>query len=496
MNRRRSLCTLALLPLGAAASPWWQDDRPSPLAAQALALLNQADSHGLNPADYGLPALADAWLAAPDETARAALAETLQAALLRYLRHLRLGRVDPAALGLGFGAPREPFDPAAALQAALALQDLAAAERAAAPALPQYQRLRQALAQYRALAEHPAWAQSLPALPARQRLEPGQAWEGLPLLSARLLALGDLAPTAVAAERLEGDVLAALCRFQARHGLEADGVLGRATRAALEVPPARRLRQLVLALERLRWTPLRAAPRMLVINLPEYRLRAYELQGEGLALRAEMRVIVGQALDRRTPLLLESLRRIEFQPFWNVPYKIARDELVPELRRDPAQWAREGYEFVGPAGVEAELSEDRLAEVLRGRLRIRQRPGPRNALGAIKFVFPNRESVYLHHTPSTRLFARSRRDLSHGCIRVEDPAALAAFVLQGQPGWNLAAVRAALADPRPQAVAVAEPLPMLITYGTALVRGGEVCFFEDVYGLDPALEAALGLPKP
>ena len=492
MNRRRSLCTLALLPLAqAAASPWWQDDRPSPLAVQALALLNQAGSHGLDPADYGLPALADAWLAVPDDATHAALADTLQAALMHYLRHLRQGRVDPAVLGLGFGVPRQDFDPAAALQAALALQDLAAAERAAAPALPQYQHLRQALVQYRALAGHPAWASKLPALPARQLLAQGQTWDGLPLLAARLQALGDLAPEAKAAERLEGELLAALQRFQGRHGLEPDGVLGRATLQALEVPPARRARQLVLALERLRWTPLRAAARMVVVNLPEYRLRAYELQGQGMALRAEMRVIVGQALDRRTPLLLDSLRRIEFQPYWNVPDAIARRELLPELRRHPQRWAQDGYEFVGPAGVDAELSEAKLAELLRGRLRIRQRPGPRNALGAVKFVFPNRESIYLHHTPATALFARSRRDFSHGCIRVEDPAALAAFALQGQPGWDLAAVRAALADSRPQTVAVAAPLPVLITYGTALVRAGQVCFFEDVYGLDAALDAAL-----
>jgi murein L,D-transpeptidase YcbB/YkuD len=230
---------------------------------------------------------------------------------------------------------------------------------------------------------------------------------------------------------------------------------------------------------------------MIVINVPEFVLRAYEVQDGRVAVRAEMKVIVGKAFDTRTPLIQEDLRFVEFNPFWNVPASIARRELVPRLRRDPGYWVREGFEFVGTGGAEPVLSEAGLEAVLAGQLRIRQRPGPRNALGDVKFVFPNRESVYLHHTPAVELFERARRDFSHGCIRVEQPVALARFALQGLPEWTEDRIRTAMAAADPVTVTLAEPVPVLLAYGTALVKGGRVHFFEDIYGHDRVLDAAL-----
>jgi murein L,D-transpeptidase YcbB/YkuD len=495
-------------------SPWFADGRPSPLALDALAVLDDARSHGLDPRDYAAAALRQAF-----ETAARArpgtqgvvppwqprLQRALESALVRFLHDLHYGRIDPAALGWRFApAARAPFDAEAVLRAALERRDLRHAIDQATPALPQYEQLRAALGRYRALAGHPAWAQPLPELPLpppRTRfraLEPGQPWVGLPRLADRLAALGDLdaalAPPAAGAA-YDGAWVAALQSFQQRHGLEPDGVLGRATLAALEVPPARRVRQIELALERLRWTPLRQGPRMIVVNVPEFVLRAYEVDGGRATLGAEMKVIVGQALDKRTPLILEEMRFIEFRPYWNVPPSIAREELVPRLRRDPAHWDREGFEFVGtgPAAAPADpvLSEAGLRATLAGHLRIRQRPGPRNALGDIKFVFPNREAIFLHHTPSTQLFERTRRDFSHGCIRVEDPVALAMFVLQGRPGWDEGRIRQAMGSDPPSTVTLAQPVPVLIAYGTALVKAGRVHFFDDIYGHDRTLEAAL-----
>jgi L,D-transpeptidase YcbB len=164
---------------------------------------------------------------------------------------------------------------------------------------------------------------------------------------------------------------------------------------------------------------------------------------------------------------------------------------VPRLRRDPAHWTREGFEFVGAGGGDAALADEKLQAVLDGRLRIRQRPGPRNALGDIKFVFPNRESIYLHHTPSVGLFERARRDFSHGCIRVERPIALAAFALHVNSGWNDARIEAAMTQGEPSTVQLASPVPVLIAYGTALVKDGRVHFFDDIYGHDRALDTAL-----
>jgi murein L,D-transpeptidase YcbB/YkuD len=175
-----------------------------------------------------------------------------------------------------------------------------------------------------------------------------------------------------------------------------------------------------------------------------------------------------------------------------VPPSIARGELVPKLQRDPAHWEREGFEFVaGDGQVVTALSTQGLQAVKAGQWRIRQRPGPRNALGYIKFVFPNQDHIYLHHTPATQLFERTRRDFSHGCIRVEQPVALARFVLQGMPGWDEAHIREAMTADRSSTLRLQQPVPVLIAYGTALVKGGRMHFFDDLYGHDRVLDATL-----
>jgi len=207
-----------------------------------------------------------------------------------------------------------------------------------------------------------------------------------------------------------------------------------------------------------------------------------------------MRVIVGKAMRNRTPLLGEDLRFIEFSPYWNVPPSIARAETVPRLRRDPGYLQREGLEFVTASGqVVTTVSAANLDAVLHGGWRIRQRPGPRNALGGVKFVFPNGEDIYLHDTPARQLFGRARRDFSHGCIRVEAPVSLAQFALQGEPGWSEERIREAMALGTPSTVALRRPIPVLIAYSTVVVRGGKVFFYPDLYREDALLERALRL---
>ncbi len=410
-------CIVALAAgTGAVAAPpadaprWLDAGRPTAAAQQALALLGAAASHGLDPADYAAAplqqALAQAQPAPLPAEAAAALDRALTEALLRYLSDLHAGRIDPRKVQQRFDPPRRTgFDAAAALRAAVQAGDLAQAERAAAPPLPQYAQLRDALARYRTLAGDPAWREPLPPLPAarvgRPKLEPGQGWSGLPRLRARLLALGDLAPGAPAAPVYDDALVAAVQAFQRRHGLNPDGVVGAATLAQLQVSPAARARQIEVMLERLRWTPLLQGPRMIVVNIPEFVLRAYEVKEGRIVVQREMKVIVGKAFDMRTPVFDEDLRYVEFAPYWNVPPSIARGELVPKLKRDPLYFDREGFEFVaGDGSVQTTLTPQALDAVLAGRWRIRQRPGARNALGDIKFVFPNRDNIYLHHTPS------------------------------------------------------------------------------------------------
>jgi L,D-transpeptidase YcbB len=280
--------------------------------------------------------------------------------------------------------------------------------------------------------------------------------------------------------------------FQRRHGLSPSGVIDLTTLARLQVSPAARVRQIEVTLERLRWTPLVEQPRMIVINVPEFVLRAYEVRDERISVREQMKVIVGKSPDNRTPLFDEDMRFIEFSPYWNVPLSIARAEVIPRLRRDPAYFEQEGFEFVGADGdVDTVLSAARLDAVLKDQLRIRQRPGPRNPLGDIKFVFPNREHIYLHDTPAGELFERDRRDFSHGCIRVESPVALARFVLQGMPQWTEQRVREAMSKRESATLRLRDPVHVLITYATALVKDGRINFLDDIYGYDRLLDAAL-----
>ncbi len=504
------LVWLALLLAGGAAqaaeSPvgWLgPDGRPNVEAQQAVALLAGAASHGLEPQDYAVAELQQAVARAglspsDDEAGGRQLARGLSLAMQRYLGDLHRGRVDPRRIQHGFDASRgDGFDAAARLRAALRSGQLEQAADAAAPQMPMYQQLRDALAHYRSLVDHAAWQPPLPTLPdATQRgvgkLEPGQPYAGLALLAERLTLLGDLPAGTPVPARYEGALVDAVMAFQRRHGLVVDGVVGRATLAQLQVSPSARVRQIELALERLRWTPLMQGPRMVVINIPEFMLRAYEVRDGRIAVREQMKVIVGKSFDTRTPLFDEDMRFIEFSPYWNVPFSIARAETVPRLRREPDHFERQGFEFVTRDGhVDTTLSEAKLEAVLAGRLRIRQRPGPNNALGDIKFIFPNHDNIYLHHTPATGLFARERRDFSHGCIRVEQPVALAGFVLKGMPGWDEARIRQAMDAGRSATLRLAKPVPVLIAYGTALVKGGRIHFFDDIYGLDPVLDAAL-----
>jgi murein L,D-transpeptidase YcbB/YkuD len=496
-------CLLLVLAVAAGPAPaadaslWFEAGRPTAEARQAVEILVSAADEGLDPRDYDAahldrgvtgalegPALADA----PQAQLDAALTNALQ----HYLADLKAGRVNPRQIHANFTVQRDAtLDTAAYLREAVAEHRVAEAVRQAVPQLPMYASLRRALARYRELANHPAWQTALPPLPA-YKVVAGQEYAGLPVLAQRLEALGDLPAGAPPPSYLEGTLVMALEAFQERHGLVPDGVLGQMTLQQLNVAPASRVRQIELTMERLRWTPFLQVPRMIVVNVPEFVLRAYEVRDGQIDVKLTMKVIVGKALDTRTPLLDEDMRFIEFSPYWNVPPSIARKELVPRLRRDPAYFQQQGFEFVTASGqVVTMLSEEHLDAVLGGGWRIRQRPGLNNALGDIKFVFPNNDNIYLHHTPAPQLFQRVRRDFSHGCIRVEDPVALAQFVLQDEPAWTQDRIRQAMEKGESNTLSLKQPLPVLITYSTVIVKGGRVFFYPDLYGHDRLLDQAL-----
>jgi murein L,D-transpeptidase YcbB/YkuD len=487
-----------------AHAPRWLDASggPSGQARTAIERLARAADEGLDPAAYGaadLAAAAPTVQAGPRASSRAAAAWDVQLslAMLRYLRHLHIGRVDPRSLGWRLPHRGNEHDPAAVLGDALADGGIELAVDSMMPPLSQYRRLRDMLARYRALAAGPRPAPlSRPAASLRS----GDAYADAAALHERLVMLGDLpdAPLAVAAPalRYEGALVEGVRRFQARHGLATDGVLGASTLAALNVPLERRVRQIELALERLRWLPHLDGRRMVAINIPMFRLWAWDPRAAAGMPPQDMGVIVGRALKTQTPVLVEEMRHVVFRPYWNVPRSILRNEILPKVVRDASYLARHDMDIVRGAGDDAQpvAATPQNIELLgQGALRLRQRPGPHNSLGLVKFAFPNNENVYMHGTPAPELFARTRRDFSHGCIRLEDPVSMAAWVLGDQPSWTRERIVSAMSGARPVRVDLATPIQVVLFYTTAAVGPGDgtVRFADDIYRHDARLEAAL-----
>jgi murein L,D-transpeptidase YcbB/YkuD len=318
----------------------------------------------------------------------------------------------------------------------------------------------------------------------------------------RLRELGDLSADYVPpanAVTYDGAVVDAVKRFQRRHGLDRDGVLGKGTIAQLNTPLSFRVQQLQLTLERYRWLPPGFPEPPIVVNIPEFRLRTLRRQPASFL---SMKVVVGKAYGHHTPVLSGYMRYLIFRPYWNVPISIQRAELIPKIERDSNYLAENDFEVVDTdrtVVTDGTVSDDVLDGLRSGALNIRQKPGPKNALGLVKFIFPNSYNVYLHGTPAVELFSRARRDISHGCIRVENPAALAEWVLRGRPEWDTARIQAVMNGDQTARVNLKQPIPVLIIYSTGVVEpDGEVQFFQDIYDDDASLKKALaaGYPFP
>ena len=462
---------------------WVRDGRPTAQAQAMIAALGEADARGLSSADYGVTGLRDAaQRLAQASTPSAEEIGRFDAALsietLRYVSDTYLGRIDPRSVDFPYDAPRRRFDPAVVAREIAEGADPTARLAQLDPPFPQFGYLRDALPRYRELAART----DLAAVPRLPKLRPGDTDPGVPALRARLAVLGDLpadAPAPAHPEYYDAALADAVKHYQDRHGLAADGVVGAATLQALQVPIRDRVEQIELAMERMRWLPYEWPPRFIVVNIPEFRLRAYT-PGSG-ALPLEMNVVVGEAelaRKHKTPVLMADMRYLVFRPYWMVPPSIVKKELAPKIARDPSYLARNDMEIANG--------------------RIRQRPGTRNSLGLVKFIFPNPHHVYLHDTPSKGLFARARRDFSHGCIRVANPPALAEFVLAETPGWDRARIdRSMRSGPNDRHVPLSTPIPVYLLYATAVAdEAGQVHFFDDIYGHDASLRRQLAKGYP
>jgi len=470
---------------------------------EILLRLANAFAEGLRPEDYSASRLdslarqvSDQQAADPQAVAR--LDAGLSLAVLRFLRHVDVGRVNPRSIGLSMDPPRERHDYVTLLGAALRDGTLDEIVSELAPPLDQYRLVREALAEYRtrqadSVAEDPIRL-SVP-------LKPGEAATGLDALARRLALTGDLTSQsdAAAPARYEGALVEAVRRFQARHGLTPDGVLGKETLDELNVPWSWRIRQLELSLERLRWLGDLGNEPFLLVNIPMFELTAWSTPAAAGPPAFRTGVIVGKALDTETPVFVEEMRYVVFQPYWNIPPSITRDETIPAIERDREYLRKNDMEIVQGQGNDSdpvELSDGALEKLARGELRVRQRPGPHNALGPIKFVFPNNQNIYLHSTPAEQLFDRTRRDFSHGCVRVEDVAGLAEWVLSGQAEWTRDRIALALDDRTriSRNVGLSRPLTVVLFYSTSAVEAdGTVRFARDIYQHDPKLDRALHL---
>ena len=479
---------------------WTREGVPTPQARALAAALAEADLKGLNASDYD----GDRW---PTRMAALSGAPALEAfdvaftiCVVRYVSDLRLGRVNPAKLDQGLsGKGRRSFLVDAAIGLTTA-SDPQASVAQLEPGKPAYLALEAQVPRYLELARRPAF----PFHPMRRKA-PGSAYPDAQPLADLLVALGDLPAQAAGAlppGRYDPVLAAAVGRYQLRHGLVADGQLGARTLSQLRTPLSRRLAQLRLTLERWRWAERDPAPRMIVVNIPAFSLSALSAHDQGYTTDLWMRVVVGQALKHETHLLTGRMEDIIFRPTWDVPTTILKKELLPQLRRNPAMLGREDYEIIRTAGgvPQGSATPALLKGLAAGTYRLVQKPGTHNALGHIKFLFSNPFELYLHDTPARTAFAHSRRDFSHGCVRLEHPADLAAWILGDTPGWTADKIQAEMAaDGPPLKVAIPAPIQVVILYGTATLDGqGRLYFYDDLYGEDKQLAKALeaGYPYP
>ena len=501
---------------------WTRAGKPTAQALRMIQVFGDAASKGLEPEDYdasrwserlqkleSLRKNKDDSAAAQETIAQFDAALTITA--MRFLEDLHVGRVNPEALNFDIDQPakRAAFDVATLMNDDLVdADDVPKVIAGIEPRNPMYLAMEQALPNYLALAKTQAAAppQMLPGLPAETKpVVAGGAYAAVPQLVARLQVEGDAPAGAGAPDATQGysaDVAEAVKHYQARHGLTEDGKLGQGTIDSLNVPLAARVKQIDDSLERWRWLPDTYMQPRVLVNLPEFQLRTY---GPDHALAFKMRVVDGAAKGNHdTPMFVRLMRYVVFRPYWNLPPSIVKKEIVPHVSRSGIGYL-ESHEYEAYKGDGSVVSEVSLADLEHSRVGVRQRPGPKNSLGLVKFLFPNEYDVYMHSTPELPLFELTRRDKSHGCVRLQHADQMALWVLSNdqadpetQTTWDADKIHDAMnGDDNNKTINLKKPLPVLIGYFTANGdEDGSVHFFDDIYGYDKELEAALAKGRP
>lgn len=410
----------------------------------------------------------------------------LSDALVRLLYQLFFGKVSPNGIdpNWNFARPVLSDDPVTIIATALSAGQVNPLVERARVDHPLYVELRSLMQEYTNYDVQGGWG----TVPAGPILKPGQKDARVSALRARLSVTGEYHGQASGdADVLDDALVSALKDFQVSHGIEPDGVLGAATLAALNVTARERTEQIRINLERGRWLLRTLSPEMVIVNVAGTYLHLF-LRGEKVW---STRVIVGQPFTK-TPIFTETMKTIVFNPDWTVPRSIVKNEIFAKAAADPGYLAAHNYYLKDSAGRQVAGVDWGAYTAASFPYGVVQRPGPKNALGLVKFLFPNKYSVYLHDTPGRQLFAKAGRNFSHGCIRVEDPLKLAELILADRLGWDRAKIDAAVASNKQQGIALPVPLPVLILYWTVDPSPvGGAAFYKDVYGRDARLLKAL-----
>ncbi len=476
---------------------WSKGGKPTSQATAMMEQFSNAAKRGLRPEDYD----AANWggrvgnLGTADGTAQFDVAMTVTS--MRFLDDLHRGRTIPTHFAFGIkGYDGKKLDLPTVLKDQIAdASDLSGAVDKLEPQNEQYKALATALAHYQEMAAVDS-VESVPELPDNGKpVMLTRSYLGLHALQQRLTQVGDYTGDAGAAPDLNA-LTDALKKFQERHGLTVSGRLSHDTVDALNTPMSTRVAEIEDSMERWRWIDDTYANASVVVNLPEFQLRAYEGTGGDRHEVFRMNVVDGKSDDEthHTPMIADMMKYLVFRPFWNVPVSIAKKEIVPHIEKNSGYLSAKNYETVDLKGKPAAAD---IARISQGTVMVRQKSGTSNSLGLVKFMFPNAFNVYLHDTNEKALFARTRRDSSHGCVRVQDPPKLADWVLRDSPKWDADAIQEAMATGEDnKSVSLPKPLPVLLFYGTAWSDNGEMHFFKDMYGYDAEMEKSIEGGRP
>jgi murein L,D-transpeptidase YcbB/YkuD len=466
------------------APSWTEDGRLTARALKIIGRLAMADADGLDPKEFLTPPVGFGKYAAPSPAALAKAEITLSEAILAYTREAYAGRLDPAAVSPNFGYERHFPDPIAVLATVASAANPAAALDAYNPPQPEFQRLREKLAELRLRGSE----KKPPVIPVGATLKPGMSDPRVVLLRERL------GVPAAADDSIVYDpaLVAAMESFQASMKLKADGVIGKGTIAALNQPAADPIATIVANLERWRWMPREMGRFYVRVNVPDFTLAVYK---NGSIIHTT-RIVVGQ-VTKQTPIFSDEIENIVVNPSWNVPESIAVKEMLPLIQADPSYFSRSNFQVLANVGgrfrpVDPSMIDWYSVDVRK--IHFKQPPGDANALGHIKFNFPNQFAVYLHDTPSKSLFQRDYRALSHGCMRVMDPMAFADVLFaEEHDGWNSGRIKKLIGGPE-QMIQLEKHIPVHVTYFTAWVDAdGTLQTRPDLYRHDHLIEAAFGL---